>query len=204
VNKQYPIILALTIATNLIVAPSDAQQRPIDFKGRVSPQCSFAMVNDIPINTDRNLAVIVDKDGVITFPEAIPVANPKLITEPTQIGNPKPIYDSTIAANDQSIVRFPLIGNRGSVTTICNTNSTLSVTVERTATTPPTSDAKIRFADGGTGIYRYANKDPEYRETLTFNSQDVTSTIGDTAIVESNIPDPSPNSIVVYASLTAQ
>jgi hypothetical protein len=204
VNKQYPIILALTIAINLAIAPSNAQQRPIDFKGRVSPQCSFAMVNDIPVNTDSNLAVTVGKDGTITFPEPALVTNLNPITAPTQIGNLKPIYDSTIAANDQSIVRFPLVANRGSITTICNTSSTLSVSIDRTATTPPNGDAKIRFASGGTGIYRSADQDREYRETVTFNSQDVTSTIGDTAIVESNIPAPSPNSIVVSASITAQ
>lgn len=158
------------------------------------------MVNDIPINTDSNLAATAGKDGTIIFAEPALITNPQSIATPTQIGNPKPIYDSTIAVNDRSIVRFPLINNRGSITTICNTSSTLSVTVDRTTT----NGAKIRFADGSTGIYRYANKDPEYREILTFNSQDVTSLLGDTAIVESNLLDPSPNSIVVYASLTAQ
>lgn len=78
------------------------------------------------------------------------------------------------------------------------------MTIDRTATIPPTSDAKIRFAAGGTGIYRSANTDPEYRDTITFNSQDVTSLLGDTAIVEANSLNPSPDSIVVYASLTAQ
>lgn len=203
-NKQYSIILALTIATSLVAAPSHAQQSPIDFKGRVSPQCSFSMANDSPIDSQRNSAAVVNKDGSITFIDPTLVTNSQPISEATSIGNLKSIYDSTTAANDSSIVRFPLIGNRGSMTTICNTSSTLSVTIDRTATTSPTGDAKIRFADGGTGIYRYANRDPEYRENITFNSQDVTSTLGDTAIVETNISDPSPNSIVVYASLTAQ
>jgi hypothetical protein len=92
--------------------------------------------------------------------------------------------------------RFSLIGDRGSITTLCNTSSTLSISVDRTVQL-----AKIRFAVGGTGIYANADRHSSYAATIKFSTNAVTSAIGDTAQIEvdSTTRD---KSIVVYASLT--
>jgi hypothetical protein len=103
-----------------------------------------------------------------------------------------------------NIASFALLANRGSMTTVCNTSSTLSVSIDRDASSISNLDPKIRFAAGGTGIYTQAHQGSNYQEIATFSSQEVTSAIGDTAEVEVNLPDASPNSIVVYASLTPQ
>jgi hypothetical protein len=97
--------------------------------------------------------------------------------------------------------RFTLIGNQGSITSLCNTASTLSVTVDKAASPIELQNAKIRFT-GGNGIY--ANANSPYQDTATFNSQQTTSAIGDTANIEVDTVAPRANAIVVYASLTAQ
>jgi hypothetical protein len=105
--------------------------------------------------------------------------------------------------------RFTLAGNNGSITSVCNTASTLSITVDKAASFIALSpneatelqNAKIRFT-GGNGIY--ANAQTPYQETASFNSQNITSANGDTANLEVDILAPRANSIVVYASLTAQ
>jgi hypothetical protein len=102
-----------------------------------------------------------------------------------------------------------LVGNRGSVTSVCNTASTLSITVDKAAS--PIShregfanelqNAKIRFT-GGTGIY--ANASSSYQDTASFSSQQTTTAAGDTAQLEVDTVAPRAYSIVVYASLTPQ
>lgn len=98
---------------------------------------------------------------------------------------------------------FELIGNRGAITTVCNTSSTLSVTIDNASllTHPNT---KIRFAIGGTGIYAGASSNSNYQDTASYSTNGVTSAIGDTAQIETNSSAISPiaDSIVVYASLT--
>jgi hypothetical protein len=169
------IVLALTYCASLLWAiPSYAQlQRQITFTGRVLPQCSFSMVNNLPASGNRN--------------------------------------------------RFTLQGNRGSISTVCNTGSTLSVSIDRSASADDdseTRDLKIRFAAGGTGIYTNAHQGSKYQSTAIFRSQQVTSAIGDTAQFEVNLPsssskssdrdrysnpvDRNKNLIVVYASLAPQ
>jgi hypothetical protein len=97
--------------------------------------------------------------------------------------------------------RFTLTGNQGSITSLCNTASTLTVTVDKAASPPELQNAKIRFI-GGNGIYTNANG--SYQDTANFSSQQTTSAIGDTANIEVDTIAPRANSIVVYASLTAQ
>jgi hypothetical protein len=97
--------------------------------------------------------------------------------------------------------RFTLANNNGSITSVCNTPSTLSITIDKAASPPELQSAKIRFT-GGSGIY--ANAQTPYQETASFNSQNITSASGDTANLEVDILAPRANSIVVYASLTAQ
>jgi hypothetical protein len=96
---------------------------------------------------------------------------------------------------------FTLLGNNGSITSVCNAPSTLSITIDKAASPPELYTAKIRFT-GGSGIYTSANT--PYQETASFNSQNITSANGDTANLEVDILAPRANSIVVYASLTAQ
>jgi hypothetical protein len=113
--------------------------------------------------------------------------------------------------------RILLRGNRGSISTICNTGSTLSVSIDRAASKfdgdSQDRDLKIRFAAGGTGIYVNAHQDRNYRETAIFRSQRVTSAQGDTAQFEVKSsdrdrrvdpPTQNDNQIFVYASLTPQ
>jgi hypothetical protein len=100
-----------------------------------------------------------------------------------------------------------LKGNRGSISTICNTGSTLSVSIDRAdLTDSETRNAKIRFAAGGTGIYANANRDTRYRDTIRFSTNGVTRAIGDTAQIEVNVTDCRQHlpEIVVFASLTPQ
>ncbi len=97
--------------------------------------------------------------------------------------------------------RFILQGNHGSITSVCNIPSTLSVTVDKAASPIELQNAKIRFT-GGNGIY--TNAQTPYQETASFNSQNITSANGDTANLEVDTLAPRANSIVVYASLTAQ
>jgi hypothetical protein len=105
--------------------------------------------------------------------------------------------------------RFTLASNNGSITSVCNTPSTLSITIDKAASlivgdasaAIELQAAKIRFT-GGSGIY--ANAQTPYQETASFNSQNITSANGDTANLEVDILAPRANSIVVYASLTAQ
>jgi hypothetical protein len=94
------------------------------------------------------------------------------------------------------------MGNNGSITTLCNTGSSLSVTVDKAASGLNNSDPKIRFASGGTGIYTHAHQGIDYQSTATFNSHDMTSSIGDTAKIEVDVPNANPNPVIVYASLT--
>jgi hypothetical protein len=97
--------------------------------------------------------------------------------------------------------RFTLSNNQGSVTTLCNTASTLSITVDKDASPIELQNAKIRFT-GGTGIY--ANASSSYQDTASFSSQQTTTAAGDTAQLEVDTVAPRAYSIVVYASLTPQ
>lgn len=103
-----------------------------------------------------------------------------------------------------SSATFALVGNHGSITTVCNTSSSLSVTVDKAASGITNSNPKIRFASGGTGIYTHANQGIDYQPTAIFNSQSSTSSIGDTAKIEVNLPNVNLNPVIVYASLTPQ
>jgi hypothetical protein len=104
--------------------------------------------------------------------------------------------------NSATNLRFALPGNRGSITTRCNTSSTLSVSIDRTQ--GASNNAKIRFAAGGTGIYATADRDSRYGTTAKFSTNRVTSALGDTAQIEVDPTDRPQHlpSIVVYASLT--
>lgn len=199
-NKQHIfIILALTsYNTTLYAHPSQAnEQGKMTISGTVLPQCSFVMLNNIP-SINSNLAELIDSQKLPTDP--ILVSNPAS----TSIVTEKSIYESILVSNHQPIVKFQLIGNHGALTTICNTSSTLSVSIDKAATQINNSDVKIRFAIGGTGIYEQAHQDNKYQETIIFNSHGVTSATGDTALVEVNLPETNTNPIFVYASLTAQ
>ena len=101
---------------------------------------------------------------------------------------------------------FTLTGNRGAITAVCNTNSTLSITIDKTASILTDPNTKIRFAAGGTGIYADASLKSNYQDTASYSSSEVTSAIGDTAQIETNSSAilNSADLIVVYASLTAQ
>jgi hypothetical protein len=103
-----------------------------------------------------------------------------------------------------SSATFALIGNHGSITTVCNTGSSLSVTVDKDASGLNNSNPKIRFASGGTGIYTHANQGVDYQPTAIFNSHNLTSSIGDTAKIEVDVPNANLNPVIVYASLTPQ
>jgi hypothetical protein len=103
-----------------------------------------------------------------------------------------------------SSATFALVGNHGSITTLCNTGSSLSVTVDQAASGLINSDPKIRFASGGTGIYTHANQGIDYQTTAIFNSHNMTSSIGDTANIEVDLPNTPLNPVIVYASLTPQ
>jgi hypothetical protein len=99
---------------------------------------------------------------------------------------------------------FALVSNRGSITTVCNTSSRLSVTVDKVASGLNNSNPKIRFATGGTGIYTHAHQGSNYQSTAIFNSQGTTRAIGDTAKIQVDVPNTNPNPVIVYASLTPQ
>jgi hypothetical protein len=103
-----------------------------------------------------------------------------------------------------SSATFALSGNNGSITTVCNTGSSLSVTVDKVASGLSNSNPKIRFASGGTGIYTHAHQGIDYQSTATFNSHNITSSIGDTAKIEVNLPNTNLSPVVVYASLAPQ
>jgi hypothetical protein len=107
-------------------------------------------------------------------------------------------FDNVAAGSDG---RFTLIGNNGSITSVCNTASTLSITVDKVASPIELQNAKIRFT-GGTGIY--ANASSSYQDTASFSSQQTTTAAGDTAQLEVDTVAPRAYSIVVYASLTPQ
>ncbi|MCY7368367.1 MAG: hypothetical protein LH474_09465 [Chamaesiphon sp.] len=101
---------------------------------------------------------------------------------------------------------FTLVGNRGAITTVCNTSSTLSVTIDKTASVLTDPNTKIRFSTGGTGIYAGASLNSNYQDTASYSTNGVTSAIGDTAQIETNssaTQNPA-ELIVVYASLTPQ
>jgi hypothetical protein len=104
-------------------------------------------------------------------------------------------------SNQSNSNRFTLANNRGSVTTLCNTANTLSVTVDKVASPIELQNAKIRFT-GGTGIY--ANASSSYQDTASFSSQQTTTAAGDTAQLEVDTVAPRAYSIVVYASITPQ
>jgi hypothetical protein len=104
----------------------------------------------------------------------------------------------------QCSATFALSGNNGSITTVCNTGSSLSVTVDKVASGLSNSNPKIRFASGGTGIYTHAHQGIDYQSTATFNSHNITSSIGDTAKIEVNLPNTNLSPVVVYASLAPQ
>lgn len=111
-----------------------------------------------------------------------------------------------IAANNTPVngqnISVELVGNSGSISAVCNTPSTLSVTIDKTASTIDNPNAKIRFAPGGTGVYTNAHQDSNYAETATFRTQGSTNATGSTVNVEVNTT-PQPNQkIVVGASLT--
>jgi hypothetical protein len=108
-------------------------------------------------------------------------------------------FDNISASGN--IGSFTLLNNTGSITSVCNTGSTLSITVDKAASPPELQNAKIRFT-GGNGIY--ANANSPYQDTANFNSQQTTSAIGDTVNLEVDTVAPRANSIVIYASLTAQ
>lgn len=101
---------------------------------------------------------------------------------------------------------FKLIGNQGAITTVCNTSSILSVTIDKNASLLTDPNTKIRFATGGTGIYAGAGLNSNYQDTASYSTNGVTSAIGDTAQIETNSSAPShlTDLIVVYASLTPQ
>jgi hypothetical protein len=103
-----------------------------------------------------------------------------------------------------SSATFALLGNRGSITTVCNTGSRLSVTVDKAASGITNSNPKIRFANGGTGIYTHANQGIDYQSTAIFNSNNSTRSIGDTAKIEVDLPTANLSPVIVYASLTPQ
>ena len=103
-----------------------------------------------------------------------------------------------------SSATFALVGNHGSITTVCNTGSRLSVTVDKVASGLNNSNPKIRFVTGGTGIYTHAHQGIDYQSTAIFNSQGTTSAIGDTAKIEVDVPNANLNPVIVYASLTPQ
>lgn len=101
---------------------------------------------------------------------------------------------------------FTLVGNQGAITTVCNTSSTLSVTIDKTASILTDPNTRIRFAAGGTGIYADASLNSNYQDTAIHSTNGVTSAIGDTAQIETNssaTQNPA-DLIVVYASLTPQ
>lgn len=108
-------------------------------------------------------------------------------------------FDNTAASGSNG--RFTLVGNTGSITSACNTASTLSITVDKAASPIELQNAKIRFT-GGTGIY--ANTSSSYQDTASFSSQQTTTAAGDTAQLEVDTLAPRANSIVIYASLTPQ
>ena len=146
--------------------------------------------------------------ALATFP--LVWANPSQAQQQSQItftGRVLP-YCSIVMINDRpnstNNPRFALRNNRGSITTLCNTSSTLSISVDRTDR--DSKDAKIRFAAGGTGIYANADRSSRYQETVKFSTNGVTSALGDTAQIEvdSAAPAKTLTSIVVYASLTPQ
>ena len=112
------------------------------------------------------------------------------------------MLDNTPASG--SGATFALVGNHGSITTVCNTGSSLSVTVDKVASGLTNNDPKIRFATGGTGIYAHAHQGSDYQSTAIFNSQSITRAIGDTAKIEVDVPDANLNPVMVYASLTPQ
>lgn len=202
-NKQHIlIILTLASSTILCAPPSQAnEQSKMTITGTVLPQCSFIMLNNIP-SINSSLAKSIDSPEIPLDPTLVSNNKPK--SETTSIGTEKSIYESILVSNHQPIVKFQLIGNHGALTTICNTSSTLSVSIDKAASQMNNSDVKIRFAIGGTGIYEQAHQDNKYQETITFNSNGVTSATGDTALVEVNLPETNTNPIFVYASLTAQ
>jgi hypothetical protein len=107
-------------------------------------------------------------------------------------------FDNVAASSNG---RFTLVGNNGSITSVCNTASTLSITVDKAASPIELQNAKIRFT-GGTGIY--ANASSSYQDTASFSSQQTTTAAGDTAQLEVDTVAPRAYSIVVYASLTPQ
>lgn len=108
------------------------------------------------------------------------------------------------ASASGSSATFALVGNIGSITTVCNTGSRLSVTVDKVASGLSNSNPKIRFATGGTGIYAHAHQGIDDRATAIFNSHNITSLIGDTARIEVDVPNANLNPVVVYASLAPQ
>ena len=103
-----------------------------------------------------------------------------------------------------SSTTFALVNNSGSITTVCNTGSRLSVTVDKAASGLSNSNPKIRFTNGGTGIYTHAHQGIDYQATAIFSSNNITSSIGDTAKIEVDVPNVNPNPVIVYASLTPQ
>lgn len=111
------------------------------------------------------------------------------------------------AANNTPVtgqtVTFEISGNTGSISTVCNTPSTLSVTVDKAASTIDNpNNAEIRFRAGGTGVYTNAHQGSNYAQTATFSTQGITSAAGDSANLEVNTT-PLPNQkIVVGASIT--
>ena len=108
------------------------------------------------------------------------------------------------ASASGSSATFALVGNHGSITTVCNTSSRLSVTVDQVASGINKSNTKIRFAPGGTGIYARAHQGSNYQSTAIFNSQVTTSASGDTAKIQVNLPNVNINPVIVYASITPQ
>jgi hypothetical protein len=154
----------------------------------------------------------VNKQLIIVALATCPIvwANPSQAQQQQQItftGRVLP-YCSIVMVNDRpnggKNPRLVLRSNRGSITTLCNTTSTLSVSVDRTDR--DSEDAKIRFAAGGTGIYTNADRFSRYRATIKFSTNAATSALGDTAQIEVDpaAPTKTLKSIVVYASLTPQ
>jgi hypothetical protein len=161
---------------------------------------------------DAWFVLIVNKQLLIIALTSCPLlwANPSTAQQQHQLtftGRVSP-QCSIVMINDRpnstNNPRFVLLNNRGSITTLCNTGSTLTVNVDRTDR--DSEDAKIRFAAGGTGIYASADRSSRYRETAKFSTNGVTSALGDTAQIEvdSAAPTKTLKSIVVYASLTPQ
>lgn len=111
--------------------------------------------------------------------------------------------DGSPTSNNASV---RLVGNRGAITTVCNTGSTLSVSIDRNASLLTNPNTKIRFAAGGTGIYASAGSNSNYQDTVSYSTDGVTGAIGDTAQIETNssVTSHLADLIVVYASLTPQ